>query len=275
MEFEKSLAKSKQIKISNELSRATIKLGAMSFDILCIILSQVKNKDQDFKAYELYVSTLEKQINLELNRDKPRDINDIKKELNRKSLKAAAIELKNAKAKLSNIDLFLFEIFEYDSPKGILKIKLNNQLRSHLLKLNTEYTVAEVKDILSLNGYYPKRIYLLLSGFKNKEKGYNAILKSLHNILDTPQSLQKVYNNFKNRVLVKSINEEINLSTNLTISYKEYKLGRSINRIVFNIVIKEKKDTESRNDNSRPNVLEDWLKSQNEDIIETEIIQKD
>lgn len=252
MNYEDSLKNLSDIKISNELNSATFKFGAMSFDLLCVILSQIQNEDQEFKAYRLLVSTIEKRI---------------ERELNRKSLKSAAEELKVASVQFEEESIKWFEIFEYDSPSGIITFKLNDQLKPYLMNLDSEFTIIKLSSVLSLNGYYAKRLYLLFSRYQNLSKRYNGILKNLHKILDTPESLQKVYNNFKNRVLEKPL-EEINLHTELNVVYFEKKVGKTVSSIDFEIKKKPQKQTKNNSKkppeqehNSGVIALEEWLSS--------------
>ena len=83
-------------------------------------------------------------------------------------------------------------------------------------------------------------------------------LIKLHKILSTPNSLQKLYSNFKSRVLDFSMNE-INRNTEQKIEYEENKIGKSVNSLDFRIRIKIKK--QKPESNSGDNALEKWVRS--------------
>lgn len=227
--------------IANELNQVEFNLGSMSFDILCIMLAQIEKEDTEFKYYELFVSTIEKRIN---------------RKLNRSSLKKASNELKNATVSVENRVIKWFEIFEYDSPSGVIKIKFNDQLKPYLLNLENEFTLGNLKSILKLNGYYSKRFYFLLAQYLTMKK-FTYDLEKLQNLLSVSDSMKKSYSNFKLRVLDPAI-KDINKYSNITIDFKENKISRSVVSIKFRIKPKPKQQT-SPEHNSGVNALEKWL----------------
>lgn len=251
MDYESSLNLSNDIRISHEINEAVFNLSAMSLDLLCMILAQIKKEDNEFKFYKLGVSTIEKRINRKLNRD---------------SFKKSVKELESATLDISNESIKWFEIFNFESSNGILEIKLNEQLKPYLLNLESKFVLAQFDSILNLNGYYSKRFYLLVAQYKKMQKCKYDLIK-LHKILSTPNSLQKLYSNFKSRVLDFSMNE-INQNTELKVEYEENKIGKSVNSLNFRIRKIDKPKIESvANDlkevkqNRGVNAVEDWLKN--------------
>ena len=249
MDYESSLNLSNDIRISHEINEAVFNLSAMSLDLLCMILAQIKKEDNEFKFYKLGVSTIEKRINRKLNRD---------------SFKKSIQELESATLDISNESIKWFEIFNFESSHGILEIKLNEQLKPYLLNIKNKFVLAQLDSILNLNGYYSKRFYLLIAQYKENQKCKYDLIK-LHKILSTPNSLQKLYSNFKSRVLDFSINE-INQNTELKVEYKENKIGKSVNSLDFRIPKVDKSKVELiGNDfkevkkNKGISAVEDWL----------------
>ena len=251
MDYESSLNLSNDIRISHEINESIFNLSAMSLDLLCVILAQIKKEDSEFKFYRLAVSTIEKRINRKLNRD---------------SLKKSIQELESATLDILNESIKWFEIFNFESSLGILEVKLNEQLKPYLLNLESKFVLAQLDSILNLNGYYSKRFYLLVAQYKKMQKCKYDLIK-LHKILSTPNSLQKLYSNFKSRVLDFSMNE-INQNTELKVEYQENKIGKSVNSLDFRIRKIDKSKIESvANDlkevkqNRGVNAVEDWLKN--------------
>lgn len=229
------------IKIANKLNETIFNLGSMSFDLLCVMLSQITNKDIEFKYYELFVSTIEKRIS---------------RKLNRSSLKKAANELKNATVSVENRVIKWFEIYEYDSPSGVIKIKFNEDLKLYLIQVSRKFTVTKLDSVLQLNGYYSKRFYFLLAQYlKKTECTYD--LEKLQNLLSVSDSMKKSYSNFKLRVLDPAI-KDINENSNITIDFKENKISRSVVSIEFRIKPKPKQQASSEH-NSGVSALEEWL----------------
>ena len=251
MDYESSLNTSNDIRISHEINEAIFNLSAMSLDLICVILAQIEKYDTEYKFYKLNISTIEKRINRKLNRD---------------SFKKSVKELESATLDISSESIKWFEIFNFESSTGILEVKLNEQLKPYLLTLESKFVLAQLDSILNLNGYYSKRFYLLLAQYKKMQKCKYDLIK-LHKILSTPNSLQKLYSNFKSRVSDFSINE-INKNTELNVEYEENKIGKSVNSLDFRIrkVDKSKvelvgNDFKEVKQNSGVSAVEEWLKN--------------
>ncbi len=241
MDYESSLNTSNDIRISHEINQSVFNLSAMSLDLICVILAQIEKYDTEYKFYKLAVSTIEKRINKKLNRD---------------SFKKSMQELESATLDISSQSIKWFEIFKYESSKGILEIKLNEQLKPYLLNLESNFVLAQLDSILNLNGYYSKRFYLLLAQYKKMQKCKYDLIK-LHKILSTPNSLQKLYSNFKSRVLDFSINE-INKNTELNVEYEENKIGKSVNSFMFRIPKVDNSFKEPKH-NKGVSVVDNWV----------------
>lgn len=222
MDYESSLNTSNDIRISHEINQSVFNLSAMSLDLICVILAQIEKYDTEYKFYKLNISTIEKRINRKLNRD---------------SFKKSVKELESATLDILGESIKWFEIFKYESSNGILEIKLNEQLKPYLLNFKNKFVLAQLDSILNLNGYYSKRFYLLLAQYKKMQKCKYDLIK-LHKILSTPNSIQKLYSNFKSRVLDFSMNE-INQNTELKVEYEEKKIGKSVNSLDFKIRIRK------------------------------------
>ena len=251
MDYESSLNTRNDIRISHEINESAFNLSAMSLDLVCVILAQIKKDDTEYKFYKLGVSTIEKRINRKLNRD---------------SFKKSVKELECATLDISNESIKWFEVFNFESSNGTLEIKLNEQLKPYLLNLEGKFVLAQLDSILNLNGYYSKRFYLLLAQYKKMQKCKYDLIK-LHKILSTPNSLQKLYSNFKSRVLDFSMGE-INQNTELKVEYEENKIGKSVNSLDFRIPKVDKSkvelvdnDFKEVKQNRGVNAVEDWLKN--------------
>ena len=260
MSFENCLTNTNDIKIANELNEVEFNLRSMSFDLLCVMLSQITKKDNKFKYYELFISIIEKRIN---------------RKLNRTSLKKAATELKAATVFLENRAIKWFEFFEYDSSSGIIKVKFNEDLKPYLIQVPRKFTLVKLYSILNLNGYYSKRLYLLLAQYLKMTKWtYN--LKELQELLSVSDSMKKSYSNFKLRVLEPAI-EDINKKSNIIVSYEEMKISRTVISIMFRIKSKPKKnksETNIKKESSGVSAVEDWYNSQKEEVIDTEVFKR-
>ena len=83
-------------------------------------------------------------------------------------------------------------------------------------------------------------------------------MEFLHSRFELPKSYHSVYKNFKEKFLLKSL-DEINEYTGLTVSYKELKTGRKITSIEFCISEKEKTQDQLKKEIETTKTLSDYI----------------
>lgn len=118
---------------------------------------------------------------------------------------------------------------------NLITITLNKFLTPHLLQLREFFTAYEICYIYPMKSKYSIRFYELLKS----NSFYGSYTISVDDLKDKLQSNYARFNNFRTRVLDTAI-EEINLYTDLTISYELIKEGKFIESIRFDI--REKSD---------------------------------
>ena len=133
-----------------------------------------------------------------------------------------------------------FPTLSFDLENKEVRVEINKHIVPLIKELNEQFTQYSLREFLSLNSKYGKRIYQML-------KQYEKIGKRTVNLLDLREYLDctnKSYDKMSNldkKVLAKA-REDINANTSLRIDYKKNKLGRSVKSIEFSI-LDNNKDT--------------------------------
>lgn len=114
---------------------------------------------------------------------------------------------------------------------SIISIEINETILPLLCNLKKNYTLLELNGGFRLNGKYAKRLYLLLSRWKN--------LKSKIYEVDQLMEILKYTNKSKQIVDIKRTVEkavaDINLQTHLLVETEWIKTGKAVTHVKFNI----------------------------------------
>lgn len=217
-----SLTNRNIVKQSYELNNARYSLTAVETDIIMRMIAEVKNEDEDFKPYRFKVSELEMKMG---------------KQLNRSNLKTIALELRRKnltidKGKEGFLVTGWVSSFEYFAKTGEMELCFDPKLKPYLLKLQSHFAMADIRQIFQLSSEYAKRIYTIFKQWQQVGK-YTVEVAEWQKMLEVPKSLL-IYNNFKSKVL-EVAKEQINKNTDLHVEYKEIKTGRKITHLEWTI----------------------------------------
>ncbi|WP_255550508.1 replication initiation protein [Sporosarcina sp. E16_3] len=150
----------------------------------------------------------------------------------------------------------------YIPGKGAIRLKFVPELKPYFLQLKNQYTSYKLSNVLSLGSVYSIRLYELMR--RSLYIGKREILvNELKLKFGIAGDSYKQYGHFKARVLTPAV-KEVNKQTDLQVSFKEIKKGRSVERIEFIIQHapeKEIKILEKLNKPEQPK-----KQSENEDI---------
>ncbi|WP_319200109.1 replication initiation protein [uncultured Ilyobacter sp.] len=133
-----------------------------------------------------------------------------------------------------------FPTLSFDIDNKEVRVEINKNIVPLIKELNQQFTQYSLREFLSLNSKYGKRIYQMLKQYENIGKR-TINLSDLREYLDCTNKSYDKMSNLDKKVLFKA-KEDINLNTSLKIDYKKNKLGRSIKSIEFYIV-ENNKDT--------------------------------
>ena len=220
------------------------------------------------KRFSISLVDIEKKLGKKLNRS-PKNLQSICKDLTENNLSlygSAEFMPLCSKCKLVKEDGVL-----------VMEIQINSKLHKSLLNLSVEFTQINFQYFMQLNGLSEKKMYVLLSSMAGLTH-YNMDLKTLYSILQVPKSYVKKFDNFKRRVLDKSM-LSINRFENFNVSYHIDKSGRRIKMLNFKIERFKTKKQKPQYYQRKDMNMEEWdlacagkLYNDNEEIVDTEIV---
>jgi plasmid replication initiation protein len=134
--------------------------------------------------------------------------------------------------------LSMFQRIEYLTGTGIIEFELTQHILPHLFYIKENFTSFSLAAALRLTSKYAKRIYPLCSQWKDlgETKKYDIQdLKKTLGLLDAKGNEKlKLFKDFRVNVLDVAV-KQINEHTELHVSYKLEKIGRSVKNIVFTV----------------------------------------
>lgn len=193
--------------------------------IVLTMVSMIQPTDEDFKDYRISIKEFSEMLGLE-GSAKYTELKEITKDLMSKS-----VEIPKADGG------WLFANWvssaEYQKGEGTIALSFSPKLMPYLLQLKNAFTSYRLSNILSLKSTYSIRLYELMKKWQHLGR-WECSIESLREKIGVGDDKYPRYANFKARVL-KSAVEEVNEKTDLFITFKENKKGRSVDRIEFTI----------------------------------------
>jgi len=215
-----------EVRQSNVLTNARFEYSELQLDLFFFILSKLR-KTQESLVYHLNIKELSgltgKQYHL------PYLVQATEGMMSR---------VFTIKTEKSIKQLSMFQKIEYLTGTGITEIKLSEDILPHLFHLQDNFTSYGLAAALRLPGKYAKRIYQLCSQWKDlgetKKYDIQDFKKILDLLDDKGNEKLKQISELKAKVLDPAI-KQINEHTELHVSYKLEKVGRSFKNIVFTV----------------------------------------
>ena len=222
----KSLNPLLEVRQSNALTNARFEYSELQLDLFFFILSRLQ-KTQESLVYQLNIKGLSaltgKQYHL------PYLVQATEGMMSR---------VFTIKTEKSIKQLSMFQKIEYLTGTGIIEIKLSEDILPHLFHLQDNFTSYELAAALRLPGKYAKRIYQYCSQWKDlgetKKYDIQDFKKMLGLLDDKGNEKMKQFGQLRSFVLNPAI-KQINEHTELHVSYKLEKVGRSFKNIVFTV----------------------------------------
>ena len=122
--------------------------------------------------------------------------------------------------------------------KGTFKFAFNYYILRYFVDINKNFTEYQLYYLLSMSSTFAIKLYKLLYQYKNIKLRTFTVQELKEQFGVSAKYL--FYGNFKQKVLDPAV-IQINLSTDLQVSYNEIKIGRKINKIEFIFKIKSNK----------------------------------
>jgi plasmid replication initiation protein len=130
----------------------------------------------------------------------------------------------------------------YEYKEGRIHCSFHPKLKPYMLQLKEQFTKYRLENILRFKSAYSIRVYELAKSWEGKG-GFEISVQGFREImgLECPDKKDKdckpkyrLYGDLKRKVLERAI-KEINSLSDITITYKEKKLGRKVTDLVFTI----------------------------------------
>ena len=223
MKEEYSVSKANKLVCGNKNT-----LSALQQKLILTLASLVQPNDDHFKLYDLRIKDFQS-----LCKNKSIKYSEIIKIT--RDIMREVIELENDEGNL--LQCHWIESAIHIKKKGIIKIKLSDQLMPYLLDLKGLFLKYKLENILQMKSKYSIKIYELLKNQiykieKYKKNTYEISLTDLKKYLDADLKSYKSYNNFKVKVL-EMAEKELRLYSDVNFEIVEIKTGKKVTSIRF------------------------------------------
>ncbi len=225
--------RNKTVTKANELiQKSRFSLSLQQQKIVLYLISQISPYDEDFKLYEFSIQEFCKVCGI--NQSSGGNYQDLKGAIKEIADKSIWVTIEDEET--------LFRWIEKPSinkKNGVIKIRLDNDMKPFLLQLKRNFTSYELLWTLHFKSKYTIRLYELVKSIHFHDlHPYERIymLDELKKMLGA--ETYKTYQAFKERVLNRAV-EEINKYSDQNLSYKAIKSGRSVSRIKFIVSAKD------------------------------------
>ena len=212
---------------SNEIIfKSRYNLTPQEQKIILYVIHKIKPDDTDFEAYEFSLKDLCRVCGITQSGQNYRNF---KKSIEGLGKKVLWVETE----KTETMCHWVNEV-EIDKDGLTVRITLSKALKPYLLKLRENFTSYELENVLPMRSKYSIRIYEMVKA--NAYKGFFDIeLEDLRARLECNYAR---FDNFRAKVLDTAV-EEINLYTDLEISFEPMRKVRKITGIHFEIKVKD------------------------------------
>lgn len=226
-------ARERQVRKANDLiQQSHFNLTVQQQKIIIYLISQINPFDKEFKEYTFDISDFCEICGID-NRSGG-NYADLKEQIKKIADKSSWIEFNDDEESL----IRWIEKPRIKKNSGIIKIRLDEDLKPYLLQLKANYTQYDIIYTLSFKSKYSIRLYELIKSIhydelSEYEKAYS--LQELKRLLGAENYIK--YSHFKDRVLEPAI-KEINTYSDKLVVYKTKRQGRSITHIMLYIQTK-------------------------------------
>ena len=219
--------------MDNALIMSQQHMTATEAKIIRLAILQIANEDTELRTYRIPIIELAELLNVDRN-GMYREIRNICDRLLKRT-----VTIKNNDPKQPWLSFQWINRAEYD---GIMvSIKISEEIKEYVTQLRGFFTRYDYYEIRPLTSFYSLRLFELITLHFNKchhtQHYFTFDLDYLKSILCQKDEYKRI-NRFKERVLEPSI-KEINLHTNLEISYELIKEGRSYKSVRFKVSSKK------------------------------------
>ena len=215
------------VKANEIVQKARYELNITELKVLAFLISQIKPNDKPMLEYTFTIIDYCKICGIDYsNGGNYRQVKDTLKGLRDKS-----IWVKQPDG--SEVTVGWLGKVRINKGSGKVSVMFDPDLQKYITELYGNYTQYELFCTLPMSSSYSFRIYELLKSYQFKQKQYSHTfdIESLKAQLNAP------YHNFKDfrRKVLEISTKEINLYTDLEISWEPITVGRKVVEVRFDI----------------------------------------
>ena len=220
------------VKANDLIQKSRFNMTLQQQKMILFLISQVTPYDEDFKVYEFSIQEFCRVCGIDIASGK--NYRDVKQAIKDIADKSVWIEVNGDEETL----LRWIEKPYINNKSGLVKIRLDEDMRPYLLQLKENFTQYELIYTLYFKSKYTIRLYEFINSIHYREvEEYRRSfpLDALKSALGA--ETYEEYRDFKRRVLDVAVNE-INNYSDKELTYTPIKKGKSVVEIEFSVKTK-------------------------------------
>jgi plasmid replication initiation protein len=219
----------KVVKSNDLIQKSRFQLSLQEQKIILYLISKIKPDDEIFTEHEFKIIEFCQMCGIEIyNGKNHKNVKDAIKNLADKSV---WITLETGTETL----IRWINKARINKKSGIVKIRLDDDMKPYLLQLKERFTSYELLYTLAMKSQYSVRMYELLKSYEWRHKQTFQIEELKRILLAENYTL---FPDFKRKVLDISM-REINELSDITVTYEIIKEGRKYTKLDFSINLKK------------------------------------
>ena len=223
----------KKIMQHNAITSGRFDFSACQLDIMFMLLAKLDKEFSDDRWYQIYVKDIELITGRKWNYQQ---LQDATEEMGSRMFSIETFEKgKDGEIQSYLKQRWLFSGVDYLGGTGSFQVKINPEMKSYFFELKNNFTVLQLKSILSCSSKHAKRLYALACQWRTAGGVVYEIgeLKEMLGLKDPKGKEKEQYTKismFQKQVL-DIAKKQINENTDITFDYRLIKRGRSFQKI--------------------------------------------
>jgi plasmid replication initiation protein len=213
---------------NNAITEANYDFSTLEKNIMYMMMAQIRQGDEPEKYYFISVNELSQKTGVD------NSYADYKDAIERMMSKIITIRKENGNI----LQTTLVSSAEYIKGQGIIELGIEPKLRPYLFELKQNFTTYQLELALILKSKFSKRMYEMLSQFKNTGILRISVLDLKERLaLYNPKTKEEQYEKWSafDKYVLKIAHKEINKHTDIQFEYEAVKTGRKFTRLDFHI----------------------------------------
>lgn len=217
----------------NAITSGRFDFSACQLDIMFMLLAKLDKEFTDDRWYQIYIKDIELITGRKWNYQQ---LQDATEEMGSRMFSIETFEKdKEGEIQVLLKQRWLFSGIDYLGGTGSFQVKINPEMKGYFFELKNNFTVLQLKSVLSCSSKHAKRLYALACQWRTAGGVVYDIgeLKEMLGLKDPKGKEKEQYSEitmFKKQVL-DIAKKQINENTDITFDYQLIKRGRSFEKI--------------------------------------------